>query len=93
MAEDDVVDARVTRGISLLTAHLNRDPSASFADEGLLRAVLGYDLTEDDVISALGDMLVAAELVMMSYQVKTEIRPIEVLREIATYREQRRDGE
>lgn len=41
------------------------------------------------MLAALSDMLIASEMVMLTYQVKTDIRPIEVLREIALHRQGR----
>lgn len=40
MATDEI-DARIQRGIALLTAHLSRDPSAGMADGRVLRSILG----------------------------------------------------
>ena len=87
------LDERIERGIALLTAHLNRDPASGALDEVSFRAVLGQNITDDDVIAGLSDMLIVAEMVMLTYQVKTDLRPIEVLREVALYRQGPRDGE
>ncbi|TXI53391.1 hypothetical protein [Mycolicibacter arupensis] len=85
----DVLDARLDRGTALLTTYLTRDPGGTM-DANSLRSILGHNVSDDDVISALGDMLLAAETVMLSYSVKTDIPPIDALREIAIHREQRR---
>ncbi|QIN93623.1 hypothetical protein SEA_DUMPSTERDUDE_35 [Gordonia phage DumpsterDude] len=78
----DEVRASVGRGIPLLTAYLERDVSGKM-DESSLRAVLGYNVSDDEVIQALSDMLHVAELVMLYYSTKTDELPIELLREIA----------
>lgn len=85
----DALDARINRGIPLLTTFLTQGSSG--IDETAFRSILGDDLSDDDVIAALSDMLLVARLVMMSYHVKTDIEPIDVLREIAVHREQKRN--
>lgn len=87
--DDDVLSERIERGISLLTAYLSRPPDSGSMDEGLVRAVLGQGVTADDVIAAMRDMLIASELVMLNYQTKTNIAPIEVLREVAAFQQSR----
>lgn len=72
----------VGRGIPLLTAYLQRDESGNI-DQSSLRAVLGYNVTDDQAIQALTDMLHAAEVVMLYYFTKTDEPPIKLLREIA----------
>jgi hypothetical protein len=86
----DALDARLDRGTALLTTYLTRDPGGKM-DVTSLRSILGHNVSDDDVISGLSDMLLAAEIVMLSYFAKTDILPIDVLREIAIHREQRRE--
>ncbi|RIK16413.1 MAG: hypothetical protein DCC50_04995 [Acidobacteria bacterium] len=92
MSEEPVLDQRIERGLGLLTTYLTRDIETGEMSEGGLRALLGYGLTDDDVIAAMSDMILASELVMLTYQVKTDIRPVEVVREIALWRQGPREG-
>ena len=87
--DGDAYNARADRGLALLTAHLTRDSDGTL-NEASFRSILGNNISDDDLIGGLADMVLAAELVMRSYQVKTGLTPMEVLQEIALYRERRR---
>jgi len=56
-------------------------------DEQLFRSVLGDNVSVDDLNVALMDMITAAEFVMLRYRLMTDVRPLEVIRQITARRQ------
>jgi len=87
MAGIDDLGQRIQAGIGLITAVRSRASGSGAVDETLLRAMLGDAPTQDDLITALANVLMVNEMVLWMHWKATERDPAELLRSLSAHQE------